>query len=248
MTLPFIPPVLQRESAPPRLKASARFRVQARRGLDALTGQAATLVRASTATITDSAGATVTIGHSMPRLESRTWLGAPAIGVRLGTDDLTYPLDWLPETGTLFVEGINLGTAQTNGRGLVYLGRDDATGARLVVRGTGTTLAVDFINAGGLTSTATLGSAVANGAAFHLVVQLDDDGTNQRVRIGGAVNGTPVALSAYGTARARAAAWGTEARCRVNRVGSAGSQGDVWLRQLAWHAGLLTVDEMGARL
>lgn len=248
MTMPYIPPLLQRSTTAPTLRASSRFRAQIRRGLDALTGQAATLVRASTATITDSAGATVTVGHSMPRLEPRTWLGSAAVGLRMTNDDLTYPLDFLPEAATVFVELVNLGTAQTNNLGLVYLGRDDATGARLVVRGTGTTLAVDFVNAAGLTSTATLGSALANGAAAQLLVHVDDDGTNQRVRIGGAVNGADVGLSAYGTARARAAAWGTGAKIRVNRVGSAGAQGSVWIRDLAWHPGLLTVAEMLERL
>jgi hypothetical protein len=244
-----LPPPAVRRLGVPTVRPLALHRWQARRlALRALTGQPGTLTRAGSATFLDSAGATVTAPHSMPRYESRTWLGAPAVGLRLSTDDLTWPIEWLLGPRTLYVEAINLGTAQTNDFGLVYAGRDDATGARWLVRGTGSTLAVDFFNAGGLLSTATLGTAVANGAGVQLVVQLDDDGTNMRTRIGGAVNATPVAFSAYGTARARAAALGTGALLRANRVGAAGAQGSCWLADVAVYPGLLTLEECLALL
>lgn len=237
MTLPYLPPVAVVNLGAPTLRPVARFRVDYARGLDALTGQAAAFTRATTATMLDSAGATVTVGHSRPRREARSFLGAAELGLRVTTDDVTYPCLLVPETGTWLVEGVNLGTAQTSGAGLLYVGRDDGTGARLVIRGTGTTFAVDWFNAAGDLSTATLGTAVANGAGFQLVVQLEDTGTTQRVRIGGAVNGNAVAFSSYGTARARAAAYGTGPRIRVNRVGSAGAQGNAWVRAIAYDAG-----------
>lgn len=248
MTMPYLPPRAQRAQSVPAVRSALRFSLPFRRGLTAITGQTATLVRASTATLVDSNGTTVTVGHTMPRWESRTWGGSAALGLRVVTDDLTVPWSLPPAAGTWLIEAINLGTAQTSGAGLMYLGRDDATGARLVVRGTGTTFAVDLVNAAGDTSTATFGTAVSSGHAVQLVVQIDDDGASQRVRIGGTVNGGGVAFSAYGTARARASAWGTDAKLRFNRVGSAGTQGSAWLRSVAYHTGALTVDEMAGVL
>lgn len=244
MTLPFSPPPAVANIGGPTLRPVSRFRVDYARGLDAITGQAATLTRPSAATMLDSAGVTVTVPHSRPRREARTFLGTAEIGLRVAADDITYACTLVPESGTWLVEGVNLGTAQTNNAGLLYVGRDDGTGARLVVRGTGTTFAVDWFNAAEAVSTATLGAAVASGAAFQLVVQLEDTGGNQRVRIGGAVNGGAVAFSAFGTARARAASYGAGARIRANRVGSAGLQGNAWLRDIAYDAGAKVLADM----
>ena len=151
-----LPPRARRSLTPPRLQSASRFRVQYARvveyGLDALTGQAATFTRASASTILDSAGQNVPIGYGLPRVEMREWFGVSRAGVRFGTgDDCWYPCDALPECATVLIEGINLGTAQTSGAGLVGIMRDDVTDHRLVVRGTGTTFAVDLI--GSATST-----------------------------------------------------------------------------------------------
>lgn len=242
MTAPYIPPPLVRRLGVPTLRSLAWHQWQAHRlSLAAITGQAATLTRASTATLTDSAGSTITVGHTMPRWESRTWSSAPAIGLRMATDDLTWPADWTLASCTLFLEAINLGTAQTSGQGLVYVGLDAGTGNRLVVRGTGTTFAVDLV-IGANTSTATFGSTVANGDSVQLVVQCEDTGGNQRVRIGGSDNGVTVAFSAWGTAIARGAL-PAGARTRLNRVGSAGAQGAAWFRRVAVIPGLLDLTQ-----
>jgi hypothetical protein len=164
----------------------------------------------------------------------------------MATDDLTYPLDGLPGTGTWLIEGVNLGTAQTSGAGLLYLGLDAGTGTRLVVRGTGTTVAVDLI-VGANTSTATHPAACASGVAFQVVVQIEDTGTTQRVRIGGRIGSTE-AFSAWGTAIARAAAWPSGSRVRLNRVGSAGTQGSVWLRTVGYMPGLHAYHELSGVL
>lgn len=245
-----LPPRARRTLAPPSLRSQSRFRVQYARvveyGLDALTGQPATFTRASTSTILDSAGLTVPVGYGLPRAEVRDWFGVPSAGVRFGAgDDCWYHCGWLPESGTLLLEGINLGTAQSDGAGLAGIMRDDATGNRLVVRGTGTTFAADLI--GGSTSTATLTVAVPHGAPFELAVQIDDDATDQRVRVGGTVHGATVAWSAWGDPIPRITAWGTGARLRLNRVGSAGLQGDAWWRQVAWEAGLVDLHTMQER-
>lgn len=247
MSSAILPPSAVRRLGVPTLRPTAVHQWQASRlSLTALTGQAATLTRSGTGTFTDSGGTTVTAVHSMPRWESRIWFGAPAIGLRLGTDDLSWPLDWPLGTLTLLIEGINLGTAQTSGHGLLYAGLDAGTGNRLVVRGTGTTIAVDLV-VGANTSTATFGSAVANPDPVQLVVQVEDTGTTQRVRIGGTDAGTPVAFSAWGTAIARGTL-PSGSRLRLNRVGSAGAQGNAWVRRCAVYAGLLTLDESVDRL
>ena len=181
-----LPPPAVRRLGVPAVRPLALHRWQARRlSLAAITGQAGTLTRSAAATFTDSAGATVTAPNGAPRWESRAVFGVPAVGLRLSTDDLTWPLEWQLGPRTLYLEAVNLGTAQTNNQGLIYAGRNDQTGARWLVRGTGATFAVSFFNASNEESTATLAVAVASGALVQLVVQLDDDGTNVRTRIGG---------------------------------------------------------------
>lgn len=247
MTTPMLPPPASRRLGVPRIKSLAWHQWQASRlSLSALSGQTGTFTRASTATFTDSAGVTVTAGHSMPRWESRTWQAAPAIGLRMATDDLAWPAPWVLGTCTVLVEAIALGTAQTSGQGLLYAGLDAGTGNRLVIRGTGTTLAVDLV-IGANTSTATFPAAVANGASVQVAVEVDDNGTTQRVRIGGTVNGSSAGYSAFGTAIAR----GTlpaGANLRLNRVGNAGLQGAAWFRRVSVVPGLLSVDDALSRL
>lgn len=247
MTVPMIPPAAVRRTGVPQLRPLAFDQWQANRlSLNALTGQVGMFTRASTATMTDSAGATVTVGHSMPRYEPRAWNGASVVGLRMTTEDLWYPIDWSLGTLTILLEVINLGTAQTAGQGLFYLGLDAGTGNRLVVRGTGTTFAADLI-IGANTSTATFPSAVANGDAVQLVIDVDDNGTTQRVRMGGTDNFVDVGSSAWGTAIARGAL-PSGARLRLNRVGSAGAQGSAWFRRRAVYPGALTLTQALERL
>lgn len=241
-----------RSSGVPRLHSASRWRVMAARGLDAVTGQPASFARASVSSALDSRGATVSVGYGLPRREARECPNAagemvPVLGVRYTGDDCTWPLEWMPESGTLYVSGINLGTAQTAGAGLLYVGRDDNTGARLLVHGDGTTFRALW-HTGTDDSEAILPLAVPNAARFALVAQLEDDGTSQRVRVRGMVNGQFSDWSPWGDAVARAAAFGAGAKLRVNRVGSAGTQGDFWLREAAWDAGHYDLHEMEARL
>ncbi len=240
-----------RRAAGPVIRSVSRFRWQARSAeLEAVTAQVGTLVRAATGTAVDSAGVTYTAGHSMPRWEVRTWAGdRPALGIRLAADDLTWPCNWVPERASVLIELAEAGTRTTAGAGLLYLGRDDQTGARLIVDSDGTNYRATIHN-GTSSASATLATATpTSGQLARLVVQLDDDGTNQRVRLAL----TPVATgitteTAWSSTVARAAAWGSEATLRLNRVGSAGTQGSTWIRQVAWMAGLLTASDMLARL
>lgn len=247
MSVPLLPPPASARLGVPRLRPLALDQWQAHRlSLTAVTGQAGTLTRAGTATFVDSSGATITAVHSMPRWESRTWNGAPAVGLRMTTDDLSWPLTWSLQTMTILVEGVNLGTAQTSGHGLLYVGLDAGTGNRLVLRGTGTTIAADLI-IGANTSTATFPSAIANGDAFQLLLEVEDNGTTQRIRLGGTDNGVAVGFSAFGTAIARGA-FPAGATVRLNRVGSAGAQGSAWFRRRAMYPGLLSLSDAVNRL
>jgi hypothetical protein len=240
-----------RRAAGPVIRSVSRFRWQARSAeLEAVTAQVGTLVRAATGTAVDSAGVTYTAGHSMPRWESRTWSGgAPALGLRLATDDLTWPCNWVPEQSSVLVEMAEAGTRTTAGAGLLYLGRNDQTGARLILDSDGTNYRATIHN-GTSSASVTLATATpTSGNTARLVVQLDDDGTNQRIKL--AI--TPLATgltteTAWSSTVARAAAWGSGASLRLNRVGSAGTQGSTWIRQVAWMAGLLTASDMLARL
>lgn len=236
----------------PALTPVSRFRWQARRAsLDALTGQTGTLVRASTGTAVDVTGTTYTAGHSMPRWENRDFSGGGSryeLGLRLTTDDLTWAANWLPETGTLYVELSEEGTRTTANAGLVYLGNDGQTGARLILDSDGTNYRATIHNGTTSQSISLATATPTTGQMTRLAVQLEDTGGNQRVRLLLSIAGGAVTETAYSSTVSRAAAWGTGAKLRLNRVGSAGTQGNTWVRQVAWHAGLLTLDEMAARL
>jgi hypothetical protein len=240
-----------RRATAPSLTPVSRFRFQARFGsLDALTGQVGTLVRAATGTAVDRAGVTYTAGHSMPRWEARDWAATgvrDTLGLRLGADDLTWPANWLPETATLFVAFSEAGTRTTANAGLVYVGNDGATGGRVFIDSTGTNFRATIHN-GTTPQTVSLATATPTTAqSARLALQLDDNGTTQRVRLLLRVGVTDT-TSAWSSTVARAAAFGSGAKMRANRIGSAGTLGSTWLRDIGWFPGLLTLDECEARL
>lgn len=237
----------------PALVSVSRFRWQARRGsLDAVTGQTGTLVRTATGTAVDTSGTTYTAAHSMPRWESRDFQSGGTryeLGVRLAADDLTWEANWRPETATWFGEFSEEGTRTTANAGLLYLGNDGQTGARLLVDSTGTDYRVTLHNGTTSQSVSLATATPTSGQMFRLGVHLEDDGTNQRARLILEVLATGTeTLSAWTTPIARASSWGTGAKLRLNRIGSAGTQGSTWVRQVAWCPGLLTLDDMAARL
>jgi hypothetical protein len=242
---------VRRQNAPV-LTPVSRFRWQARFGdLDALTGQTGTLLRAATGTALDANGTTYTAGHSMPRWEARDYNATgfrDTLGLRLAADDLTYLCNWTPERATLLIEFSEAGTRTTAGAGLVYLGNDGQTGARLIVDASTSQYRATIHNGTTSQSVSLATSTPTTDQTARLVVQLDDDGTNQRVRLILRIGTGSDTTTAYSSTVTRAAAWGTDAKVRLNRVGSAGTQGSTWVRQVAWCAGLLTIDEMVARL
>lgn len=241
-----------RRATAPALVSVSRFRWQARRAaLDAVTGHTGTLTRAATGTAVDSLGTTYTAGHSMPRWESRDYNATgvrDTLGLRLAADDLTWDANWLPETGTLLIEFSEEGTRTTAGAGLLYLGRDDQTGARLTVDASSNQYRATIHNGTTSQSVSLATSTPTTGQMARLAVQLDDTGGNQRVRLLLSIAGGTTTTTSYSSTVSRAAAWGTGAKLRVNRVGSAGTQGSTWVRQVAWCPGLLSFDEIVGRL
>lgn len=234
---------LARRLTAPRLQSRAFFRWQAVRGLTALTGQPGTLTRASTASgNVDQTGATYAAGHSMPRWEMRDHFGTgtrDTVGLRLSTDDLTWPVEPAPQTVTVLVEFSEAGTRTTSGAGLLYLGNDGQTGARLIIDSDGTNYRATWSN--GTTSvTATLATATpTSGQSAQLLAQLEDTGTTQRIRLALDVQRTiGESWTAWSGTVSRAATFPAATRVRLNRVGSAGTQGDVWVRQVAIVPGL----------
>lgn len=242
-----------RRTTAPALQSRSRFRWHARFAtLDAITGQTGTLTRAATGTAVDANGTTVTVGHSMPRWEARDFDGTGArreLGLRMAADDLAWTFNGVPETGTLFFEVSENGTGTTANAGLVYLGNDGATGARLWVTSDGTHYKATVHN-GTTSASVTLASlAPATGDAIRGVVQLNDDGTNWSIRLWlDTIATAGEEITAWSSTITRAATWGSTTKIRANRVGSAGTQGSTWVRQIAWDAGLLSPDEAVARL
>ncbi len=227
-------------------RSTSRFRVRFRDGLDALTGQPGTLVRASTSTALDAKGNTITVGYGRPRQEMRAWEGDELVaGLRMSTDDLTYPCAWLPETATILVELINLGSRTTGGT--LYVGNDGVSGGRLFIDSDGTNYRATLHN-GSADEVVTLTAGPATDGGAVLLLQLDDDGTNQRIRLGCRIVGGPTEWTAWSASQARMATFGTGAKVRLNRIGSAGTQGASWFREVAWEPGLWDHAEMAERL
>lgn len=248
-----IPARAVRRQTAPTLAPLARFRWQARRAsLDALTGQTGTLVRAATGTAVDSGGTTYTAAHSMPRWESRDYWNTgtrDTLGLRLAADDLTWAYNGTPEASTLLVEFSEAGTRTTSGAGLLYLGNDGQTGARLLVDASSNQYRATIHNGTTSQSVSLATTTPTTDQGAMLAVQLDDDGTEWRVRLLLRVHPTGTdTVTAWSTALTRAASWGSTTKLRANRVGSAGTQGSTWIRQIALVPGLLSLDDIAGRL
>lgn len=241
-----IPPPTTRHAGAPEVRARALFRWQARLlTTTAITGHEGALTRAATGTAVDSTGATYTAVHSMPRWESRTWGGGARLGLRMAVDDLAWPVSCTPRTMTVVVEMSEAGTRTTSGAGLFYLGNDGITGARWLIDSSGTDYRATIHN--GTTSvSATLTTAVpTTGQAARLTMQVEDNGTTWRVRLlRDVVGSSGEADTGWSSTIARAATFGASTRVRLNRLGSAGTQGSTWVAQCAVVAGLRTTTDV----
>jgi hypothetical protein len=160
--------------------------------------------------------------------------------------DLTWPLEAAPQSLTVLLEGINGSAAPINDGGVLHLGPDSGTGAALAITGTATTYQLTFSN--GISSvSSTLSSAVGN-VRWRMLVQLEDNGTTQRVRFGISINESVLNMEAWTSTLTRAAAFPSGSKVRLNRAGSAGADGAALFRRLSIYPGLLTLDEATARL
>ena len=245
---PFAAPSVRRGQLP-ALVSDALFRWQARYlSLDAITGQTGALVRAATGTAVDRNGTSYTAAHSMPRWEARDRNGTgvrDTIGLRLAADDLTWAFNALPVAGTFYVEAAEVST-RTAGGGLLYLGNDAQSGARLKIDSTGTYYR-SVLHNGTTSDTITLSSAIpTTDQAFRLAVQVQEstDGTQWRQRLLlDTLDDAGETVSDWGSYITKPTAWGSTCLMRANRAGSAGTQGSVWLRDIAYHPALLTLDQ-----
>lgn len=238
-----------RRAGPPALTSSALFRYQPRfRTLDALTGHVGTLTRASTLTVKDGLDVDITTPYGMPAYEARDYFGTgerDTFGLRLDTDDLAWPVAFPVGSGTMYVEGIEVST-RTGSDTLAYLGNDAISGGRLTLESSGTYYRAVLHN--GTTSvTATLADAipVADGAYRAAAqVELSDDATEMRVRLWlDVLNTVGDSVTAWTSYITTPATWGATTKLRLNRAGSAGAQGSVWVRDFAWFSGVLDVDD-----
>jgi hypothetical protein len=181
----------------------------------------------------------------MPRWESRTWGASSRLGLRMAADDLSWPVSFTPRTMTVVVEMSEAGTRTTAGAGLFYLGNDAVSGARWQIDSTGTLYRATIHN--GTTSVSvTLATAVpTTGQAARLTMQVEDDGTNWRVRlVNDVVASAGEEETGWSSTIARATTFGSTTRARLNRVGSAGTQGSTWVAQCAIVAGLRSADDV----
>ena len=169
------------------------------------------------------------------------------IGIYTPSGDLTWPLDAAPQSLTVLLEGINTeGATPVNGGGVLHLGNDAATGNALSIVGTATTYQLTLTTGAG-SVTSTLATAVPN-ARWRLLVQMEDNGTTQRVRFGISLAEAAFVFEAWTATLTRAAAFPSGSKVRLNRIGSAGTVGDSWFRRLSIYPGLLTLDDATARL
>lgn len=239
-----------RRATAPIIDSVSRFRWLSRTGsLNALTGQIGTFARTTTGTATDSAGVTYTAAHSMPRWEARTFNGTPSLGLYMAhtSEELTWPVDWTPDTATLVVEFIEAGTRTTADAALVGICNDAAAQANFSITSNGTNYVGNFYN-GTAGRNITLSTGPSLGAACRIALQMEDDGTDVRIRLIYDPITSSTTTTAWSLTRTRMAALAAGSKLRINRAAAGAQQGTLWVRQVAWVPGLLTPAEAVARL
>jgi len=239
----------------PALQSTALFSWQARFGsLNAMTGQSGTHNPTSQQNGIDTTQLSYLAAYDQPRwYDYQAWSPEPTSRVvgllmrNLGDDVVTWPLTFLPQSLTVLLEGINTnGATPVNGGGIIHLGNDAATGNALSVVGTATTFQA-VLTTGGGTVTSTMAEPMGN-FRYRVVVQVEDNGTTQRVRIGASLNETAFAWGTWSSTVTRAADFASGSKVRLNRVGSSGTLSNNFFRRFSIFPGLLTLDQATARL
>jgi len=249
MTTPRLyPPALSRD--PLARKVRSLFALDFREGsLNALTGQVGTLARASTGTVVDHRGVSVTIPRDLPQWEARDLNGdtvRESLGLRLAGDDLTYPLTFGMDAAgmSLLVEGVETGTRTVvGGAGLMYLGNNGQTGARLLIASNATNYLGTWHD-GTTAATSTLtGATPATNARFWLRLTVTAAGVATVAR---SLDGVTETVATASGAVALVSAFGAGAVIRFNRLGSAGTLGNTWLRRVRVVPGVRSLAELRA--
>ena len=192
-------------------------------GLTAATGQVPSHLVVAAGTLIDAAGVSCTTRANQPAWRM---VDLDADGVRearvlhcVANDTVAWDLPLYSATMSGLLEIVHPSSAPAATTGLWYLGRDDQTGARLWIDWTGTVYRISYYN-GTSTVTATMGSAPAASAHTLLRWQLQAGATLKLWQSIGP-EGTEVASGAGGTVTL-AAAFGSPAKSRLNRLGTGG--------------------------
>jgi len=184
--------------------------------VNAHSGQAGTFTRAATAAPTDSYSVARTVVHSQPAWQTNVTHGRT--GALLGASTgISWPLPLLPQAMSGMVEFIEGGTVTTASAGLVYLGNDAATGARLYLDSSGTQYRVTHHNGTSPVTATMTGTAPTSGQRVRIRWWLYSDG---KVQIWQSINGAAETGPAASGTLSLATAWaGTT--WRVNSAGTA---------------------------
>lgn len=226
MSLP-LPPIhagtLTRRSRLPFHWTGHRF------SLTALSGQAATLARTTTATPADVNGTTRTVVHSQPAWELKDWDGdatrdTPTL--MLGANDTCYwTVPMLPAACTVFLEFVQPASMPAASATVFYLGNSGNTGARLWIDSTGTYYRANHHN-GSTSVTSTLSAAPTSAQRVRLRLTLDSSG---RVQLHQSINGAGESSASQSGTNTLAAAW-SDTRLYANSTGATNPASTFWRR------------------
>lgn len=215
--------------------------------LRARSGQTPTFSRAATASIVDSLGTSLTLGHHLPAYEPRDWLRTGArthAGLLLGTSDrLSYPAQFRPAVCGFRLAFMMTGAMPADGIALWSITNDAVSGARLVLDSSGTYWRLSHHN-GSASITATLAVAPVSGDSVELIGQLYGDGS---VQLWQAINFAAMTATARTVAPASGtlgSTWGGgTARVRFGASGT-GNYGSYWAQEFCQLLGIPTVRQL----
>ena len=219
--------------------------------LTALGGEAATLTRASDATVNDSAGTSRTVGYHQ---SAWTWIDsdgdasvdAPALWLsRVATgktvaDLLSWPFMAPPQAMTIYVRFVENGTIGLVSARVLTIGSAALGTPYLYVYSNGTTYRAEHHN-GTSAVTAALGAAPVNGNRVELRVVLNSNGS---VTIGQSINGA-AETTASSASLTLASSWSATTLWLNGEA--AATAGNGYYRTLKVSAGVRTLTDMQLR-
>lgn len=152
--------------------------------VNALTGQTGTFSRAGTASALDFAGTSATIVHSAPAWQMEDWDGdssRESVALLMGGSNRL----WWPMIGslgsdnfTVYVEFVERGAVGVNSAHVLFVGKNDVTGAYFQIASNTSAYYAGFYN-GTSTVTSLLGAAPSTGNRVALRATFETDGKIQ---------------------------------------------------------------------